>query len=298
MYYKPESKRLDDKVRAECKDGAFIRLSAGMTHYKKEGSGEKYAVLVHGYATPYFIYDKVSQGLTEAGYTVYRYDLFGRGLSDRPKTKYTADFFAKQLDEFVSALLPEKEFVLIGTSMGGIVTTTYLSKYGNRIKKLVLLAPAGMPYDLPLPMRLCKIKGLGELLFYVAKGRQERACADEIIKSGEEVREAYRKKFSYYAQFKGLRYATLSSLRHTLTNFKKSTQGYLGVAEKRIPTLVIWGTDDKTMPYYQSETMKKYLPEMRLITYQGSGHVFLYDEGDRTVKDILPFIDDAPRQTE
>ena len=291
MYYKPESLPLTEKVRAECEDGSFIRLSSGVTHYKLEGNGNKYAVLVHGYATPYFIYDKISDGLVRAGYTVLRYDLFGRGLSDRPKVKYTADFLANQLHEIITALLPEKDILLVGTSMGGIITTTYVSKYKNHVKQLVLLAPAGMKYNITFAMRLCKIKGLGELLFVIAKDRQEKTCAVEILKSGDKVREDYRKKFSYYAQFKGFRRATLSSLRYTLLDFKKSLEGYVGVNKMRVPTLVIWGTEDKTMPYYQSETMKKYLSQMQLITYEGSGHIFLYDEGERTMKDLLSFIE-------
>ena len=291
-YYKPESLELTEKVRKDCKDGDFIALSAGITHYKKEGTGEKTAVLVHGYATPLYLYDKVAKGLVDAGYTVYRYDLYGRGLSDRVKAKYTAAFLAEQLHEFIQALLPEKDIVLIGTSMGGIVTTTYISKYKNSVKRLILLAPAGMPYKVPFIMKITRIKGVGEMLFALAKGRQERACADEMIYSGKDAQEEYRKKFSYYAQFKGLRRCTLSSLRYTLQDFKKSTEGYLGVAKKGVPVFTIWGTADKTMPYYQSKTMKKYLPEMRLVTYEGSGHIFLYDEGERTVKDILDYLND------
>lgn len=289
-YYKPESLELTEEVR-ETSQGTFVRLPSGITHYKKEGTGEKYAVLVHGYATPLYIYDKVAKGLVEAGYTVYRYDLFGRGLSDRKKGKYTAAFLAEQLHQFVETFLPEKEFVLIGTSMGGIVTTTYVSKYKTGVKQLILLAPAGMPYKVPFIMRLARVKGVGELLFFIAKGRQERACASEMIVSGKEAREEYRKKYSYYAQYKGLRRCTLSSLRYTLLDFKKSVAGYEGVAKKGVPVLVIWGTADKTMPYYQSETMKKYLPDMELITYEGSGHIFVYDEGEKTTADILRFLE-------
>ena len=292
MYYEPESLLLTDEIRKNCDGGAFVQLPSGITHYKKEGTGDRYAVLVHGYATPLFLYDKVSAGLVQAGFTVFRYDLYGRGLSDRIDTKYTADFLARQLDEFITAFLPEKDIVLIGTSMGGIVVTTYVSKYKNHVKQLILLAPAGMPYRVPFVMKLCRPKGLGELLFWIAKNRQEKACAEELVFSGKEAREEYRKRFSYYAQFKGQRRATLSSLRYTLLDFKKSTEGYLGTARKNIPTLVIWGTADKTMPFYQSETMKKYLPEMRLIAYQGSGHLFLYDEGERTTKDILSFVNE------
>ena len=289
-YYKPESLTLNDELRKTVSDGKFIALPSGVTHYKEEGSGENYVVLVHGYATPLFIYDKVADALVKEGYHVFRYDLYGRGLSDRVRTEYTARFLAEQLREFVSATIPDKEFILVGTSMGGIVTTTYISLFDPPVKKLILLAPAGMRYRVPFAMRLAEKKGLGEILFALAKGRQERACAAEMLKSDAVVQEEYRKKFSYYAQFKGLQSSTLSSLRHTLLDFGSSLQGYESVGKKRFPVLLIWGTEDKTMPYYQSVEMVKIIPRAKLITYKGSGHIFLYDEGERTSADILDFI--------
>lgn len=289
-YYKPESLTLTDEVRKTAKDGKFIALPSGVTHYKEEGAGENYVVLVHGYATPLFIYDKIADALVKEGYHVFRYDLYGRGLSDRIRTDYTARFLAEQLREFVSATIPGKEFVLVGTSMGGIVTTTYISMFDPPVKKLILLAPAGMRYRVPFIMRLAEKKGIGEILFALAKRRQERACAAEMLKSGAAAQDEYRKKYSYYAQFKGLRSSTLSSLRHTLLDFDSSLRAYEAVGKKGFPVLIIWGTEDKTMPYYQSAEMLKIIPRAKLITYKGSGHIFLYDEGERTSADILDFI--------
>lgn len=289
-YCKPESLKLTEEVRKTVTDGKFLRLSAGVTHYKEEGEGEKYIVLVHGYATPLYIYDKIADALVKEGYHVFRYDLYGRGLSDRVRAKYTARFLAEQLRDFIAATIPDKEFVLVGTSMGGIVTTTYIALFDPPVKKLVLLAPAGMRYRVPFVMRLARIKGLGEFLFALAKHRQERACAAEMLKSGAAAQEEYRKKYSYYAQFKGLRRSTLSSLRYTLSDFDSSARAYDEVGKKRFPVLIIWGTEDKTMPYYQSaETLKK-IPRAKLVTYEGSGHIFLYDEGERTSADVLDFI--------
>ena len=42
--------------------GSFIKLNCGITHYEIKGEGEL-VVLCHGYATPYYIYDKVFEGL-------------------------------------------------------------------------------------------------------------------------------------------------------------------------------------------------------------------------------------------
>ena len=293
MKYKPNSLVLDDQARAAITDGAFIDLPSGNTHYKVEGDSGDWVVLTHGYATPYFIYDKIAQGLVAAGYRVLRYDLLGRGLSERVKTKYTPRLFAAQLDELTRAILGDQPFYLVGTSMGGTITTTFAAAHPDRVRKLVLLAPHGMKFKVPAYMRLAQVPLLGEFIFAVAGAPiLTKGCASEIIYSGEEVKADYMDRFAFCTQYKGMTRCTLSSLRHTILNFKEARRGYEGVREARIPVLVVWGTADKTMPYYQAASMREVLPDMRLVTYEGSGHIFLYDEGQRTLRDILPFLND------
>ncbi len=283
---------LNEETRKKEK-GMFIDLPCGNTHYLTEGmenQGE-WAVLVHGYATPYFIYDKIAEGLVANGYKVLRYDLLGRGLSERVKKKYTPSLFATQLEQITNAILGNESFFLFGTSMGGTITTTYAAKHPDRVKKLVLLAPAGMQYDAPLYMRIMKKKILGELVFYTVGGKLlTKRCASEIIYSSDEVKKDYEDKFFYCTLYKGMMRCTLSSLRYTILNFKESIKGYSGLKDASFPILTIWGTADKTMPYYQSKAMQEFLPQIKLITYENSGHIFLYDEGERTLKDVLPFL--------
>lgn len=288
--YKPNSLKLDEEARKKL-FGSFINLPSGNTHYCVEGDGKEWAVLVHGYATPYFIYDKIAAGLIKEGYKVLRYDLLGRGLSERVKKAYTPELFASQLDDITKAIIGNKPFYLFGTSMGGTIVTTYASKHPEKVKKLVLLAPAGMVFDAPAYMKIARIPVIGELIFSTMGCKiLTKSCAKEIIYSGDKVKEDYMEKFAFCTQYKGMALATLSSLRNTILNFEEDRKGYDGVRENNIPTLVIWGTKDQTMPYYQAERMQKIVPQMKLVTYEGSGHIFLYDEGERTLKDVIPFL--------
>ena len=92
-----ETKKLTKKERAKA-PGEFLDLGCGFTHYEmKQGTAPLKSehpedpnakwpvVLVHGYSTPYFLYDHIFEGLVKEGYTVIRYDLIGRGLSERVK---------------------------------------------------------------------------------------------------------------------------------------------------------------------------------------------------------------------
>ena len=151
--------------------GDFVSLKCGTTHYEIKGDGET-VVLVHGYATPYYIYDKLFDEFVKRGYKTLRYELFGRGFSERPKRDYTPELFAEQLEELTNAVIPNEKIILVGTSMGGSICATFTAEHPEKVKKLALLAPAGMDtFKPPFYMKLCKVKGLGELVFYSVAGK-------------------------------------------------------------------------------------------------------------------------------
>lgn len=285
-----EKLELTDGERSKAQ-GNFISLPCGNTHYEMKGEGET-CVLVHGYATPYFIYDKVFDRLVNEGYRVIRYDLLGRGLSERVKTDYTPELFAKQLRELTQALIGDEKFYLFGTSMGGSIVTAFCRFYPNYVEKLVLLAPAGMDtFKPPFYMHLTSAPVLGDILFsIIGGGTLLKKCASELIYSGEDVEKYYMESFAYTIQYKGFHQCTLSSLRNTILNTKETVKGYFSVAQQKVPMLVIWGTKDKTMPYYQIDRMREICPHGKFETFEGSGHIFLFDEGERTMNIVMPFI--------
>lgn len=284
-----ETLELNDAERAKAND-SFIALPCGNTHYQMEGDGEA-VVLVPGYATPYYLYDKVYEALLTHGYRVIRYDLMGRGLSERVDVVYTPDFFARQLRELTKALIGDEKFYLIGTSMGGSVTTAFCNNYPGYVKKLILLAPAGMDnFKPPFYMTLCRIPGFGSRLFRAIGTKSLlNGCAKEMKYSLNEV-DYYMKSFAYCTKYRDFLSCTFSSLINTILRTDVTVKNYYSVAQQKIPMLVIWGTADKTMPYYQKARMEEVCPHAEFITYEGSGHIFLFDEGKRTADDVLAFL--------
>ena len=291
LLQKAETKELTDEERAKA-PGAFIDLPCGNTHYELAGEGAP-CVLVHGYATPYFIYDKVFDALVQNGYRVLRYDLLGRGLSERVDAVYNADLFARQLDELTNAIFPGETFHLFGTSMGGTVTATFCARYPGRAKTVTWLAPAGMDsFRPPFYMKLANIRGIGGVIFNAIGAKTLLSkCASEASHVPQEEIDSFMRKFAYALQYKDFVRCTLSSLRNTILATDKATKAYKATAAQGLPLLCIWGELDRTMPIYQAERMKEVCPQVQLVRFSGSGHIFVYDEGDRTMEVVLPFLE-------
>lgn len=287
---KAQTKDLTPEEKAKA-PGDFIDLPCGFTHYELAGEGAP-CVLVHGYATPYFIYDKLFQTLVNNGYRVLRYDLLGRGLSERVDTVYSAELFARQLFELTNALLPDTPFHLFGTSMGGTVTATFCALYPGRARSVTWLAPAGMDtFRPPFYMKLANIRGIGGVVFNaIGEKTLLSKCASEATHVPQDESDDFMRKFAYALQYKGFVRCTLSSLRNTILATEKATKAYAATAAQGIPLLCVWGEEDKTMPIYQAERMLEVCPQVQLVRFPGSGHIFVFDEGDRTADVVLPFL--------
>ena len=135
--------KLDAQSRANL-PGEFVELADGVVHYEVGGpvDGQK-VVLVHGFTTPYFMWDNNFDELTGAGFRVLQYDLYGRGYSDRPHLVYGLDLYDRQLLNLLDALNFNEPVDLVGLSMGGPITGTFTDRHPRRVRKLTLLAPAG-----------------------------------------------------------------------------------------------------------------------------------------------------------
>jgi cardiolipin-specific phospholipase len=112
-------------------------------------------VLLHGYANGSLYFYRNLIGLSRYFSTVYSLDSLGWGLSSRPNfylkdtsVETAEDFFVESLEAWRKANdLPK--MILAGHSMGGYMSVAYCEKYPERVERLILLSPAGVPEETP-----------------------------------------------------------------------------------------------------------------------------------------------------
>lgn len=96
-------------------------------------------------------------------FQVLNFDLYGHGLSACPKYNhkkktYGIDFFLYQIEELLNHLkLQDKDFYLIGFSMGCVIAICFAKKYIKQVKKIILISPVGVLEKKPFPLKILKL---------------------------------------------------------------------------------------------------------------------------------------------
>lgn len=266
---------LDDTARSEA-PGEFVPLSDGITHYEMAGPpAQRPVVLIHGFSVPSFVWEPTFEGLAEAGFRVLRYDLFGRGYSDRFRTRYDLDVFVHQLRDLIDVLALVVPVDLVGLSMGGAIAVGFADRYPAVVRRLALIAPAGYQVEPPRGTRWLRTPLLGELLMGMLGRRvmllslSRAFSAVQRSLSAEQV-SAMMRTYLRQLQYKGSWQALLSTMRHGPICGMAETYARVGRQDRR--TLLIWGREDRTVPFALSDAVRAAMPRAEYHAIDGAGH--------------------------
>lgn len=227
--------------------GQFAELETGVTHYHLSGPPEgPLVVCIHGLTTPCFVWEPLAKGLAALGFRVLVYDLYGRGFSDRPEGAQDKAFFNAQLDALLAHLEIDGPFHLIGYSMGGAIAAGFAATYPTRVRRLVLLASAGMTLHKTALLRFLRDRGLAGhwlmLALYPLQLRRGIAAERESLQAPADITDRQEAQLD----FQGFVPAVLSSLRGVLRHPMEGE--HLALRRAGLPVLALWGSDDDAIP--------------------------------------------------
>lgn len=174
---------------------------------------------------------------------------------------------------------------LCGQSMGGMIAQSFVLKYPELVKTLILCS-TGPKYD-------------AKPLFEVFKLMEDQDLTPEQIFSiglPNSYSRAFRKKLKedqelYKLLFKNLTEHPLSTQDRTNQLTIMDTHDTLKELEKiSVPTLIFGGTKDKVIPYSNSELMNDKIPNSTLKSFNGLGHVLIIEAADQVNDEMWNFI--------
>lgn len=185
-------------------------------------------------------------------FQVFVLDLPGFGISDAPPVPWSIDDYK----ELVKGFLKEMDIqqpILMGHSHGGKVSCTIAGEGNGNCRALVLVSASGV--DIP------SLTVKGKILWF----KTIKLLAKPLGKLGNKIVEYYRNKL-------GSRdYKEAGSIRATMVkvvNYKL----FNTLPKINAPTVIIWGSDDKTLDVKQSKIFEKLIKDSYIKLIWGANH--------------------------
>jgi pimeloyl-ACP methyl ester carboxylesterase len=241
--------------------------------YLDAGIGET-LVLVHGVGSCLEVWSKNIPELAKS-FRVIALDMPGHGKSTRldDSNLYTTKNMAEVLYQFIKAInLPQKP-VIAGHSVGAIICLSLIIDHQDIGDKLILISPGGLGSSIGGKFRLATIFPLGEIAFSWIGIEITKLIAYSRLPKNELIDKPFLDSLFRYMQQKGSSDAIVKSLRyeaniHGLKNPYTKNQ----LASIKIPTLVMWGSADKSVPAIYAEVAATNIPNSRVIVFEGAKH--------------------------
>jgi pimeloyl-ACP methyl ester carboxylesterase len=265
--------------------GRFVRLRDGWTHYEVAGpDSAPVVVLAAGASVPGYIWQPTFDTLRASGYRVIRYDYYGRGWSDRPKIPLTQDVYVHQLAELLDSLGVTRPITLAGLSYGGTVITSFAAAHPDKVGALVYVDPAiHRPRQIPWYIR---IDPIGDLVFqWQSRGWAEGQLNDFLHPERfPRWPDLYRPQMRY----KGFRRSRLSDAEANAAFDQRPQLAEVGRHPR--PVLIVWGRQDRTVPFHFSDSLLAAMPRAKLVAVDSAGHLPQWEQPAVTHAALLDFL--------
>ncbi len=232
-------------------------------HAVEMGSGDSCVVLLHGLAGSARWWHRNVEALA-ASHRVIAPDMIGFGRS-RTRSRLLPD--VPGVADVVAAWLEARgvrRAHVVGHSMGGQLAVHLAARHPDRVDRLVLVSPAGIPRP---------ITPSGALRF-----------AREIAPPHRWGDPAFLPVIVGDA-FRAGAFVILRAITHIVRDDVRPL-----LARVQAPTLVLWGEHDRLTPLEDAEVFRRGIPGARLAVVGGAAHNCMVDRADDFNRMVLAFL--------
>ena len=270
----------------------FIKTRDGTDLYVKDWGSGRPVVLIHGWPLSADSWDAQAMALADAGFRAIAYDRRGFGRSGQPWSGYDYDTLTDDLADVLEQTGATADATIVGFSMGGGEVARYMSRHDGKGVVAAGLIASVVPYmlkteDNPHGVPEVQLAAIGEGI------RKDRyGFFQTFLKqflgvgfisspvSSETVDWAWAQ-----TNLAGLKpiLACADSFGHT--DFRADLAAF------RVPTLIVHGTADQTVPIDATgRAAAKGISGSQLVEYDGAPHGLTVTERERFTNDLLTFL--------
>lgn len=246
--------------------------------------GNPGVLLLHGLGADGTSWALQLDALISAGLRPIAPDLPGFGQSAYDGRGWSLQRMAALLAELVTGL-DAAPVHLVGLSMGGVVAQQFAIDHPQHVRKLVLvstfsvLRPRNFSQWLYFIQRFVVVHGLG-------LEQQARLVAKRVFPNPEQA-ELRRMAEEQIASADPRAYRAAMRCLGLFDSRKR-------LAEINIPTLVITGADDSTVPVTAQTRLAQAIPSAQQVIIPNAGHAVAIDQAEIFNRHLLKFIGQSP----
>ena len=258
-----------------------IILPSGDHYVYLDGGQGETLLLLHGFGGNKDNFIQIAPYLIKHYHLIIP-DHLGFGESGHPaEADYGPDAQAERLHGLMQALGFKGPVHVGGNSMGGLISLHYGLHYPAETASLWLLDPAGassapqtnfIKAAINSPRNPLLVGSTDDLVYLISQaaskppfipGPMLQVFAKERINNLELEKKIFTRLFN----------------NHTEERVKGLT----------VPTLIVWGDEDKLLSLAGAEIMHKLLPNSQVILMRGIGHMPMIESPKQTAADFLQF---------
>jgi pimeloyl-ACP methyl ester carboxylesterase len=283
----PDLPRAQLESRWAAPPSRFEAVLGTRLHIRETGPRDGPAViLLHGFGSSLHTWEDWAEGLQDR-FRVVRIDIPGFGLTGPDPS---GDYSDARSIALIAALMDRLGIArasIVGSSMGGRIAWAFAAAEPDRVEKLVLMAPDGFASPGLDYGKAAKVPLAARLLPWVLPPALLRMSLAPAYADAAAMTEARVERYGAMLRAPGVRQAILDRMGdHVLVPPEPILRRI------RAPVLLAWGEQDRMVPVTNAADYQREIPQARLVTWPGIGHVPMEEDPARTLREVRAFLEE------
>lgn len=260
---------------------------------EKGKPGRQIALLIHGWSSSWYATSPLIDILASRFHCI-AVDLPGYGQSPPFPERATIPKYVDFLADFLSEV-SDGPAVLIGHSMGGMISATMAIRHPVLVERMVLLAPtitgrlSTYINIFVSPITLMERFGLGSLIVTSVESRifglTDRLMRPASLAERSGIDTAAYERISTDVRRPGQGRVRAECFRAMLDN---DISGQIN--QIQTPTLILWGAEDNTVPLRDAGVVADEWPQADLRIFPKAGHWLHFERPDLVRRQVAAYL--------
>lgn len=268
----------------------FIDIDGMQVHLRDQGprNDRTPIVLIHGTSASLHTWDGWTAALTDQR-RVIRFDLPAFGLTGpAPDGNYSSERYADFTLKVMDALGVESA-VLAGNSLGGHIAMETALQAPSRVSALVLVDAGGYPFEaqsMPIGFQIAQIPAFAPLMNRLLPRSMIVSSVESVYGDPSKITPELIDRYYELTLREGNRAALVERFQYVFARDDARERA----KTISVPTLIIWGDQDRLIPPQVGEQMHADIAGSELARFAELGHVPHEEDPAATVAATAAFM--------